>query len=202
MTIAPALHLFDTPIGRCGIAWSERGILALQLPEAREEATRARLLRRAPGARPAPPPPEVRRALDLILALLDGRPSDLGSIELDMSGVPTFDRRVYDAARAIPPGATRSYGEIARELGDPGLARAVGRALGRNPFAIVVPCHRVLAAGGRIGGFSAEGGTATKRRLLAIEGAVPGGGPSLFDHFGVAAGGIRRAPATVRPRHG
>ncbi len=200
MTNAPAFHLFDTPIGRCGIAWSERGILALQLPEASDETTRARLLRRAPGARPAPPPPEMRRALDLILALLDGKPSDLGSIELDLSGVPEFDRCVYDIARAIPPGATRSYGEIALELGDPGLARAVGRALGRNPFAIIVPCHRVLAAGGRIGGFSAEGGTATKRRLLAIESAVSGESPSLFEHFGLAAGGIGRASGTVRPQ--
>lgn len=165
--------LFETPIGICGIAWGERGLLGVQLPEASERATRARLQRRFPGAREALPPPQVRRALRDITALLRGDPRDLSSIVLDMQHVPPFHRRVYQAAREIPPGATRSYGELARSLGAPGSARAVGQALSRNPFALVVPCHRVLAAGGRSGGFSARGGVATKRRLLAIEGARP-----------------------------
>jgi methylated-DNA-[protein]-cysteine S-methyltransferase len=167
--------LFDTTIGRCGIAWSGRGVVGVQLPEANERATRARLLQNFPDAREAPPPPAVRRALDGIVALLRGEASDLAAVELDMDGVPPFHRCVYDAARKIPPGATLSYGDIAARLGAPGAARAVGQALGHNPFAIIVPCHRVLAAGGKVGGFSANGGVTTKRRLLAIEDAQANG---------------------------
>jgi methylated-DNA-[protein]-cysteine S-methyltransferase len=163
--------LFDTAIGRCGIAWSPRGIVALQLPEATPAATRARLQRHCPEAIEAEPDGSVRDAIAAIVALLGGEPCDLASIDLDMSGVPEFHRRVYAIARAIPPGRTLTYGEIAARLGEPGAARAVGRALGRNPFAIIVPCHRVVAAGGKLGGFSANGGAATKRRILAIEGA-------------------------------
>jgi len=166
------LTLFDTTIGRCGIAWSPRGVAFVQLPEESEHETRARLLRRCPEAREAAPPPEVRRALDGIAALLRGDAVDLSGVVLDMDGVPSFHRRVYAAARGIPAGATLSYGELAARLGAPGAARAVGQALGRNPFAILVPCHRVLAAGGRTGGFSARGGVATKLRLLAIEGGA------------------------------
>ena len=106
-----------------------------------------------------------------ITALLRGEPCDLGSIDLDMSDVPEFHCRVYAVARTIPPGRTLTYGDVAARLGEPGAARAVGQALGRNPFAIIVPCHRVVAAGGRLGGFSAGGGAVTKRRILAIEGA-------------------------------
>lgn len=168
---AHGFTLFDTAIGRCGLVWSERGIAGVQLPEESEIETCARLLQRFPEAREAAPPPEVRRALDGIVALLRGEASDLSGITLDMDGVPPFHRRVYQVARTIPPGATLSYGEIAARLGEPGAARAVGQALGRNPFAIVVPCHRVLAAGGKVGGFSASGGVATKLRMLSIEGA-------------------------------
>ena len=162
--------LFDTTIGHCGIAWGVRGIVGVQLPEGRETATRARLRQRFPDAAEAPPPREVAGAIDDIVALLRGEPRDLSDIALDMDGVPPFHRQVYEAARTIPVGATAAYGEIAMRAGKPGAARAVGQALGRNPFAIVVPCHRVLAAGGKLGGFSADGGTTTKQRLLAIEG--------------------------------
>jgi methylated-DNA-[protein]-cysteine S-methyltransferase len=176
------LVLFDTAIGRCGIAWSGRGVAAVQLPEIGETGTRARLLRRVPGARASAPPAPVRAAVDAIVALLRGDGRDLRDIELDMACLPAFDRRVYVAARAIPPGTTRRYGELAATLGDPAAAREVGRALARNPFAIVVPCHRVVAAGGRPGGFSARGGVALKLRLLAIEGARAADGPlALFD---------------------
>jgi O-6-methylguanine DNA methyltransferase len=168
--------LFDTTIGCCGIAWSGCGVVGVQLPEANKRATRARLLQRFPGAGEAPPPPEVQRALDGIVALLRGEASELSAVALDMDGVPAFHRRVYAVARKIPPGATFSYGEIAARLGTPGAARAVGQALGRNPFAIIVPCHRVLAAGGKVGGFTANGGVTTKRRLLAIEDAHVDGG--------------------------
>src|SRR6516164_3560011 len=146
--MANGFALFDTAIGRCGLAWGERGV-------------------------------------DRIAALLRGEVSDLSNIALDMDEVPTFHRRVYEAARAIPPGRTLSYGDVAARAGAPGAARAVGQALGRNPFPIVVPCHRVLAAGGKIGGFSAQGGIATKRRMLAIEGAqLNGATPPLFDADG------------------
>jgi methylated-DNA-[protein]-cysteine S-methyltransferase len=129
--------------------------------------------RRFPGASEAPPPlpRAVQSAVDGIVALLGGRSSDLSGIELDMRGVPPFHQRVYAVARTIPPGATLSYGDIAARLGEPAwpAARDVGQALGQNPFPIVVPCHRVVAAGGKLGGFSARGGLATKRRLLSIE---------------------------------
>jgi methylated-DNA-[protein]-cysteine S-methyltransferase len=161
--------LFDTAIGRCGIAWGDRGVVGVQLPEAGEAETRARLQRRFPEAREASPPPQVRSALDGIVVLLQGEPSDLSAVRLDMARVPPFNRRVYEAARTIPPGETLSYGDLAARLGDRGAARDVGKALAQNPFAIIVPCHRVLAVGGAIGGFSAPGGIATKHRLLAIE---------------------------------
>jgi len=177
--------LFDSPIGACGIAWGERGVAGVQLPEAREAATRARLLERFPGARQASPPPDIQVALERVVALLRGEASDLSGIPLDMERVPPFHRRVYEAARAIPSGTTLSYGEIAARIGAPGSARAVGQALGRNPFAIVVPCHRVLAAGGKVGGFSANGGIATKLRLLAIEAAQANGGGAQFEGDGV-----------------
>ena len=174
--MASGFALFDTAIGRCGVAWGERVVVGVQLPEAGERETRARMLHRFPTAGEAAPPPEVQCVIDRIAALLRGEASDLSAVALDMDGVPEFHRRVYEAARTIPPGKTLSYGDIARRCGAPGAARAVGQALGRNPFPIVVPCHRVLAAGGKIGGFSAQGGVATKRRMLAIEGAQLNGG--------------------------
>ena len=170
--------LFDTAIGRCGIAWGPGGIAALQLPEASPDATSGRLLRSRPEAVEAEPPEAVRDAVAAIVALLSGEPRDLNAIDLDMGGVPEFHRRVYAVARAIPPGKTLTYGEVAVRLGEPGAARAVGQALGKNPFAIIVPCHRVVAAGGGIGGFSANGGAVTKRQILAIEGA-DGDAPTL-----------------------
>jgi methylated-DNA-[protein]-cysteine S-methyltransferase len=172
--------LFDTAFGRCGIAWSAHGVCALQLPEGNDTATSARLRRRAHGAEPGEPPPRVQRAIAGIAALLRGEAVNLDFVELDLQGVPALHRRVYAVARAIPRGATLSYGEVAERLGDRTLARAVGQALARNPFAPVVPCHRVLAAHGQAGGFSAPGGLRTKLRLLTLEGAHPSGAPDLF----------------------
>src|SRR5258708_27374920 len=157
--------LFDPDIGRCGIAGGARGIIGVQLPEAGEARTRARLARRYPHAREAPPPAEVRRVIDRIVSLLGGQASDLSAAALDMDGVPEFDRRVYEVARGIAPGATLSYGEIAARLRERGLARDAGPELGRNPFPIIVPCHRVLAAGGKARRFSPNGGGPTKLRL-------------------------------------
>jgi methylated-DNA-[protein]-cysteine S-methyltransferase len=156
---------FDTAIGRCAIGWTERGVAKVRWPGSR----------RASGS--ATPPPEIARAIEGIKALLRGEPADLTGVPVDFGGTQPFERRVYEAARSIQPGSTRTYGELAAEVGEPGEARAVGVAMARNPVPLVVPCHRVVAADGRLGGFSAPGGVATKRRLLEIEGghsAQPG----------------------------
>ncbi len=202
--MAKGFALFDTAIGRCAIAWGPGGIARVHLPGTRESETRARVLRELPGVVEAPLPPHLNGAVNDIAALLRGEPSDLGRIPLDMSGVPPFHRRVYEAARSIGPGVTVSYGALAERLGSPGSARAVGQALGRNPFAIVVPCHRVLAAGGRVGGFSAAGGVVTKLRMLAIESAEARGAPALFEGDGAfgfdpaaAVEHLRAADATL-----
>lgn len=168
---------FDTALGVCGIAWGPRGVVSVQLPGRDERALRRSIRRAVPDGVEAAPPADVRRAIEEIVALLDGEQRDLSAVVLDMERVPEFNRRVYAVAREIPPGGTLTYGEVAERIGERGAAQAVGQALGRNPFPIVVPCHRVLAAGGRLGGFSAPGGVATKRRMLEIEGA---GAPTLF----------------------
>lgn len=173
--------LFDSALGCCAIAWTDAGVAGVQLPEGNAAQTRRRVERRFGTDAESEPPAHVQRAIDAIVALLAGEAIDLSFVALDDEHLDAFDRRVYDAARRIPRGRTATYGALAAELGDPALARAVGQALGRNPFAIVVPCHRVLAAGGAIGGFSAAGGAVTKQRLLLIEGARAGDAPDLFD---------------------
>lgn len=175
-------HLFATPIGECGLVWSGRGVAGVQLPEKSERATRARIARRFPTARAAAPPPDIAHAVADVVALLAGEPKDLAPIVVDLDGIPELDRRVYAVARTIPPGATLSYGEIAEQLGDRKLAREVADALSRNPVPLIVPCHRVLATGGKMGGFSAPGGVRTKLRLLSIEGARYGE-PTLFERL-------------------
>jgi methylated-DNA-[protein]-cysteine S-methyltransferase len=175
--------LFDTPIGTCGLTWNATGVAGLQLPEPTVEATRTRLRRRWPGAEEATPSPEMQRVIARVLALLRGGTADadtFADIPLDLTAVPDFHRRVYEVARAIPPGRTMTYGDIAKRLDAPHESREVGQALGRNPIAIIVPCHRVLGADGRMGGFSANGGVATKRRILEIEGADAVGAGPLF----------------------
>lgn len=184
---AAGYTLFETAIGRCGIAWGARGICGVQLPEADDGRTRGRMAVRFPDAQDRAPPPEVRQAIEEIAALTAGEPRDLAAIALDMAGVPPFHQRVYALARSILPGETLTYGDIAARLGEPGAARAVGQALGQNPFPIVVPCHRVLGRGGRTGGFSANGGVDTKLRLLTIERARTGEAPLLFDDLPLAA---------------
>lgn len=178
---ANAWEVFATAIGHCGIGWNEHGIASVQLPERSAAATAARLARRLPGSRRLEPPSHVEQAIAGIVALLDGGRPDMRHVRLDLGDSPDFNRSVYDIARGIEPGSTRTYGEIALELGDRALARDVGRALGQNPCPLIVPCHRVLAAGGKAGGFSAPGGTATKLRLLAIEGVRLDDDPTLFD---------------------
>ena len=172
--------LFETAVGTCAVAWSDRGLVGVQLPESNTAATRGRVVNRFPEASEMTPPPDVQHALESIVALLQGVSIDLSSVSIDMDDVPAFDRRVYEVARTIPPGSTLSYGAVATKLGAPGAARSVGGALGRNPFAIVVPCHRVVAADGKPGGFSAGGGVATKLRLLSIEREGQGNALPLF----------------------
>ena len=184
--------LFDTAIGTCGIVWTARGIAGVQIHNASERATRASLLRRFAEAEEAAPPAQVRRAIDGIVALLRGEHRDLKDVTIDADDLPEFNRKVYDIARTIPPGATLTYGEVAESLGDKLLARDVGQALGQNPIPLIVPCHRVLAAGGKTGGFSAPGGVVSKLRLLTIEGAQPHG-PTLFDRLPLAAKRRRRS---------
>jgi methylated-DNA-[protein]-cysteine S-methyltransferase len=181
-----SFNLFATPIGTCAIAWGPQGITGVSLPEVQESRLRARFKTRFPAAEEASPSPAIARTIARVQALLRGGSDDLQDIVLDDGEVPAFNRRVYAIARRIPPGSTRTYGEIASELGDPLLAREVGQALGRNPFPIIVPCHRVLAAGGKAGGFSATGGVETKFRMLAIERAKTDNAPSLFDDLPLA----------------
>lgn len=172
-----AYCLFGTPLGHCGIAWSERAgppaVTFLQLPEAAPERTEARIAQSS-GGRPASAPPAIAEVIRRMGLHLRGEVQDFRDVAVDLEGTGLFARRVYEAAREILPGEYRTYGELARALGRPGAARAVGQALGRNPIALIIPCHRVLAAGGRPGGFSASGGRATKAQLLALEGVTFG----------------------------
>lgn len=181
--MADATHFawFETPLGDCAIVWGEGGVRGLLLPGAGRERTLASLRRRHPQAVESAPSDAIAEAIAAVQSLLAGQRTALDHIGLDMRGVPDFHRRVYAAARRIAAGRTCTYGELAEALGEPGAARAVGQALGANPFAVIVPCHRVLAAGGTGGGFSAPGGVNTKLRLLEIERASFGAQPSLFD---------------------
>ncbi|MGZ8178487.1 methylated-DNA--[protein]-cysteine S-methyltransferase [Williamsia sp. SKLECPSW1] len=172
-------HVFDTELGMCGVAWDASGrITAVALPAADAEETVARLAR--VGSTAALPPHRPAVAVDRIVALLRGDDVGVDDIELAMDSLPDFDRRVYAVTSAIPRGSTLTYGAVAARLGSPGAAQAVGRSLGRNPLPILVPCHRILGAGTEIGGFSAPGGVATKRAILALEGVAGFGEPTLF----------------------
>ena len=173
--------IFDTMIGRCGIAWGDSGVIGVQLPEAREIETRRRLFRLYPEARELRPPLNVGLAIDGIVALLRGKAADLSEVMLDMTGIPAFNARVYQFTRTIPRGETRSYGEVAAGLRATGAVHSVAQAISRNPFMIVVPCHRVLEAGGYADRISPNGGTISKRRLLSIEGANMTFSKTLFD---------------------
>lgn len=179
--------LFDSPIGLCALVWQGETIIGSQLPERDEDAARRRLGRRFPDAHEAPAPGFIRAAMAEIVALLSGEMRDLSHLPIALDTVSTFNRSVYDIALAIPPGETLTYGEVAARIGEPGAARAVGVALGQNPFAPIVPCHRVLAAGGRTGGFSAQGGVETKLRMLTIERAKTSADPGLFGALPLAA---------------
>jgi methylated-DNA-[protein]-cysteine S-methyltransferase len=165
-------HLFETAIGRCGVAWNERGLCAVQLPEKDAAATGQRLAKKAGGSSAAEPPPHVQAVIGDIQNYLGGAKVDFSTVAVDLSGIDDFRRRIYQALRGIGFGRTTTYSELARSIGatDWEGARDVGLAMGSNRIPIVIPCHRVLAAGNKLGGFSAYGGTKTKEKLLALEG--------------------------------
>jgi len=174
--------IFDSMIGRCGIAWGQAGIVGVQLPEAREIETRRRLYQLYPDSREQRPPLNVEVAIEGIVALLRGQAGDLTDVVLDTSGIHAFNLRVYQLTQAIPRGETRTYGEIAAGLGASGAVHSVAQALAKNPFVIIVPCHRVLEAGSYADRMSPHGGSISKRRLLSIEGARGGtSSKTLFD---------------------
>lgn len=175
----------ETPAGLCGLAWNDAlEVCGGQLPEPTPERTRQRMQQRFPDLQEVDPPPAMAEVLRRLAAAIQGTPDTLEDVPLADGDVPAFNRRVYELARRIPPGQTRTYGELAAELGGPAVARAVGQALGRNHFAPLVPCHRVMAANGQSGGFSGPGGLKTKLRLLQLEGAPLGSAsddqPGLF----------------------
>ena len=172
--------LFETAIGHAGLAWGDQGLVGTYLPERDPEVVRRGFRRKFPDAVESDLPVALEPVVVAIQALMRGEKADFSDAPLDIARVPDFNAKVYEIARAIPPGQTLTYGEVAVKLGDKLLARDVGAALGQNPWPIIVPCHRVTAAGGKLGGFSARGGAQTKLRLLAIEGASAAAQSDLF----------------------
>lgn len=173
-----AYCLFETSLGTCGIAWREAAdcgsqafVIAVQLPEATPRATESRIARKCGASQPGAPPKQIAELIEKMQKHLEGEVQDFRSVALDLENFDTFFRQIYEATREIPPGQTRTYGEIAKAVGQPAAAQEVGQAMAKNPVPIIVPCHRVSAARGKLGGFSAPGGPATKAKLLAIEGA-------------------------------
>jgi len=172
--MGPTAHyyfIFETAGGFCGIAWNNVGITRFQLPTGSAEATERTLLRRVPGAEPGAPGPDVVKAVAAVKRYFAGEETDFSGFSLDLREQDTFFKQVYSAARRVGWGRTTTYGTLAKELGAaPEAARDVGQAMAKNPVALFIPCHRVLAAGGKVGGFSAPGGSAAKIRMLELEG--------------------------------
>jgi methylated-DNA-[protein]-cysteine S-methyltransferase len=164
--------LFPTAFGTCGIAWRDGGLTRLQLPERDVSATERRLAGGAAPAQPDEEPPHVQWAIVALQRYFAGRAVDFSGILVDLERCSPFHQRIYAALREVAWGKTTTYGALAAEVGSPDAARAIGQAMGRNPVPIIVPCHRVLASGGKIGGFSAPGGATTKERLLVLEGVA------------------------------
>ena len=173
--------IFDTAIGRCGIIWSSTGVVAVQLPEAREIDTRRRIFQFHPEAREQQPPLNTELAIEGIVGLLQGSDPDFSDVSLDAGDVLAFNRRVYEYACTIPRGETRTYHEIAKALGASGAAHSVAQAIAKNPYMLIVPCHRVLEAGNYADRLSPYGGVISKRRLLSLEGAHPVASKTLFE---------------------
>ena len=164
---------FETELGPCGIAWNDTDGLVLlayfQLPASSVTELEDRLSARCTHGKSSPPS-AIGRVIELAQRHLAGEPQEFLDITVDLHDLPSFARRVYAFARRVPAGETTTYGELARVAGNPGAARAIGLLLARNPMPLIIPCHRVLAAGGKPGGFSAHGGLSTKSRMLELEG--------------------------------
>lgn len=168
-------HDFDTAMGFCAIAWSEAGITRFPLPSRSAEAAERSMRRRAPRAEPAAPPEDVAAVVAAAKRYFAGEETDFSHIRLDLTGEDAFFARIYAALRRVGWGCTTTYGALAKEVGAPReAARDVGKAMAKNPAPLIIPCHRVLAAGGKIGGFSAPGGSGTKLRMLELEGVRVG----------------------------
>src|ERR1700730_17851245 len=177
--------IFETAGGFCGIAWSNVGITRFQLPTRSAEATERILLRRVPGAEPGAPSPGVGEAVVAVKVYFEGEETDFSGVKLDLGEQDAFFKQVYAAARRVGWGQTTTYGTLAKELGaGPEAARDVGQAMAKNPVPRIIPCHRVLAAGGKVGGFSAPGGAVTKVRMLEIEGVRIGLPPPAQQSLG------------------
>ena len=172
MTVGAAMHycLFDTDLGACGVAWSERGLTRFQLPEATRRGTEKRLQLRASNSSAEAPPRQIEAVIADVQRYMAGERVDFTPVALDLAGVAPFYAEIYAVARRVGWGETATYGDLARQAGAPGAARAVGQAMSRNPVAFIIPCHRILASGNKVGGFSAFGGTVSKQRLLGLEG--------------------------------
>jgi methylated-DNA-[protein]-cysteine S-methyltransferase len=176
-----AYAIFDTALGRCGIIWSSTGVVAVQLPEAREIDTRRRIFQVHPEAREQRPSENAELAIEGIVGLLQGGAPDFSDVSLDAGGVPGFNRRVYEYTCTIPRGETRTCHEIAKALGASGAVHSVAQAIAKNPYMLIVPCHRVLEAGNYTDRLSPYAGMISKRRLLALEGAHPVTSKTLFE---------------------
>jgi methylated-DNA-[protein]-cysteine S-methyltransferase len=185
--------IFDTAVGRCGIVWSDIGVLCVQLPEAREIDTRRRLYQLHPEAREARPPLNTEIAIEGIAATLRGQDSDLADVTLDMETIPHFNQRVYEFTRTVPRGETRTYYEVAQEMRREGTEYSIAQAIAKNPFMIIVPCYRVLENGHYADKIAPNGGTISKRHLLTIEGTHLTASKTLFD--------VLLPVAPPRPQH-
>jgi methylated-DNA-[protein]-cysteine S-methyltransferase len=178
--------VFETAGGFCGIAWDSVGITRFQLRARNAEATQRNLLRRLSGAEPGAPPPQVLEAVTAVKRYFEGEKIDFSAFQLDLDEQDGLYKRIYAAARRVCWGQTTTYGTLAKELGlGPEAARDVGQAMAKNPIPLIIPCHRVLAAGGQVGGFSAPGGSAAKIRMLELEGVHVGPPPPAQQSLGL-----------------
>jgi methylated-DNA-[protein]-cysteine S-methyltransferase len=183
--MATSSHLFETALGWVAIVWNERGVTQFFLPQRDRVGLQRRLAAKAAGAAPSPsPPPAIAEIIDRVGRYCGGEPVEFSDVAVDLDGVDAFRRAIYDAARQLKFGEFTTYGDLAARSGHPGLARETGQALGANPAPLIIPCHRILAAGGRIGGFSAPGGSATKQKMLALEGVRVGPPEPAQQSFG------------------
>lgn len=185
VSASPGGHMvFETALGFVGVAWSEAGLTRLSLFQRNEAAVERRLERLGAGDGDAAAPAWIEALVRDIRAYAGGEDIDFSGVPVDLSGVDDFRLAIYDAARKLAFGETTTYGELAKRAGHGGLPRETGQALGSNPVPLVIPCHRILAAGGKIGGFSAPGGSATKERMLKLEGVQVGPPPAPQQSFG------------------